>query len=226
MRFDRPPLLVSLIAVYLFGLAILYLGGTGKLNIYIHPSSQWFVLLTGFAFVFFGIYDLFRKELPVFSSNGALGIFSLLIVALLILSIKPVPLSVETARTRIANGANPVSTKNAERFTTRKTSDFGIVDWLAAFADPEKSFRYENTPADISGFLIVQDSQPMIGRLVITCCGADAQPATVRFRWSGELPEENTWIRVRGTMHAVDTIPVLEATDLEIIPEPKNPYAE
>lgn len=226
MKSERLIIFLALVAINLFGLGLLYLGGTGKLTIYIHPSSQWFVILTGVLFLFLNIRGLFGRTSPRFERSDLLGIVSLLIVALLILTLKPVPLSVETAKTRISSGGNPVSAKNAERFATRKTSDFGIIDWLAAFAHPEDAFRYENTPADITGFFLVQDNQPMIGRLVITCCGADAQPAVIPFHSTLDLPKENTWIRVKGMMQIVDAKPFLEVTSLEIIPEPKNPYAE
>lgn len=226
MKSERFLLMLGLIAINLFGLAIVYLGATEKLGIYIHLSSQWFVLLTGLLFLFFNFRGIPRKESLIFERSALLGIISLLVVAVLIFSIKPVPLSVETAKTRISGGSSPVNANNRERFATRKTSDFGIVDWLAAFTNPEESFRYENTPADITGFLLMQDGQPMVGRLVITCCGADAQPAVIRFRWAKDLPEENTWIRIKGTMHTIDMKPVLEATSLDVIPEPKNPYAE
>lgn len=226
MKYERLFLILTLVAINLFALALLYLAGIGKLNIYIHPSSHWLVVFTSLTFLFLTLRGLFRKQVPVFEPSNLPGILSLLVIALLILAVKPVPLSVETAKTRISNGGSSVSAKNAERFATRKTSDFGIVDWLAAFASPEAVFRYDNTPADITGFFLVQDNQLMIGRLVITCCGADAQPAVIPFHFSGDLPKENTWIRVKGMMHAIDAKPVLEATSLEIIPEPKNPYAE
>lgn len=226
MKSERVHFFLALAAINLFGLALLYLASIEKLGIYIHPSSQWFVVLTGLMFLFLSLRGLPRREALVFERSSLFGILFLLGVAVLILTVKPVPLSVETAKTRISNGSSPVSAKNADRFATRKTSDFGIIDWLAAFSSPETAYRYEDTPADITGFLLVQNNQPMVGRLVITCCGADAQPAVIPFRFTGVLPKENTWIRVSGTMHVVDTKPVLEATRLEIIPEPKNPYAE
>lgn len=226
MKSERLIIFLALVAINLFGLGLLYLGGIGKLIVYIHPSSQWLVILTGFLFLFLNIRGLFGREFPFFEQNTLPGILSLFVVAVLVFTVKPTPLSVETAKTRISSSGSPVSTKNAERFATRKTSDFGIVDWLAAFGSPGEIFRYENTPADITGFFLLQGNQPMVGRLVITCCGADAQPAVIPFRFTGDLPKENTWIRVRGTMHVLDTKPILEATRLEIIPEPKNPYAE
>lgn len=218
--------ILFLFSLNLFGMTVLYLASTSKLNIYIHPSSQWFVILSALVLLLLGVFGAFKQETVSFEKGSSIGIFCLLLVGILILLVKPTPLSVETAKTRISSSSSTVSGKNAERFTTRKTSDFSIVDWLAAFASPEDSFRYENTPANLSGFLLVQDNQPMIGRLVITCCGADAQPALLKFQWAGELPKENTWIQIKGTMHTIDQKPVLEATSLEIIPEPANPYAE
>lgn len=226
MKSERLTIFLALVAINLFGLGLLYLGGIGKLIIYIHPSSQWFVILTGFLFLLLNIRGLFGRESPVFERNNLPGIFSLFVVALLIFFVKPVPLSVETARSRISGATNPTNAQSIEHFTTRKTSDFGIVDWLAAFANPEKAYRYENMPADITGFLLIKDGQSMVGRLVITCCGADAQPAVLQFHSTEELPKENTWIRIKGMMHAIDAKPVLEVTSLEIVPEPKNPYAQ
>jgi uncharacterized repeat protein (TIGR03943 family) len=209
-----------------FGVAILYLDSINKLTIYIHSSSQWFVAIAAFLFIILGLKNAFRMPPVSFEKSDVIGIFCLLLVALLIFIVKPTPLSVETAKTRISASGSPVNAKSAERFATRKTSDFSIVDWLAAFAKPAESYRYENTPATVSGFLLIKEGQPMVGRLVITCCGADAQPALIPFKWSQGLPPENTWIEVAGTMHSRDQKPFLEASSLKIIPEPSNPYAE
>ncbi len=223
---ERTLFILAIVTFNLFGIAVLYLAGIGKLGIYIHPSSQWFVILTGGAFLVLNFFLFVRGRTTDFAKAHLPGMLSLLIVALLLLTLRPVPLSVETAKTRISSGTNSVSTKYGERFSTRKTTDFGIVDWLAAFASPDQSFRFEGAPADITGFYLLQENQPMIGRLVLTCCGADAQPAVIPFRYAGNLPKENTWIRLRGTMHTSDATPVLDVTSLEIISEPKNPYAE
>lgn len=212
--------------VSLFGVAILGLAATEDLGIYIHPSSHWFVILTGVIFLAIGISRAFFRTSQEESGQSTTSVLALLSISILIISIKPVPLSVETARIRMSENVRPVGAKNSTNLITRKTTEFGILDWLAAYANPATSFRYENAPADVSGFLLIQDGQPMIGRLVITCCGADAQPAMIPFRWSGNLPAENSWIQVKGTMRAVDSTPLLEATSLDIIPEPKNPYAE
>jgi uncharacterized repeat protein (TIGR03943 family) len=223
MKKIHPLLLFLFLSVNLFGLGILYLKVTKKLSIYIHPSSQWFVLLSALILLFLGTQLISTKNFSHAERSVRIGIFLLFTTALLILFIKPTPLSVETARIRISDSSNVPNQKN---FTTRKTSEFTLVDWLAAFTHPEEALRYENVPAHLSGFLLIQDNQPMVGRLVITCCGADAQPALIPFSWSGDLPKENTWIDIKGTMHSKDGKPYLKANELSIIPEPENPYAE
>lgn len=213
-------------SISLFGLSLLYLGGTGKLGVYIHPSSQWLVLFAGAILLLLLLENIFKQRSTLLDYSTSIGILCLLGVALSLFFLKPTPLSVETARLRISTNQDSVSTKHPDRFMTRKTTEFSIIDWLAAFSDNERIYRYDGAPADLSGFLMFQDDQTLIARLIITCCGADAQPATIEFDWSGELPTENSWIRIVGTMHAVNGKPQLEAKSIESISEPKNPYAE
>lgn len=214
------------LAIALLGSGILVLRFSGGLNTYIHSSSQWFVTLAALILLILGVQTMMldRRSITLEKAD-ILSVASLFAVALIIIFQKPVPLSVETAKTRASISAPIRSTAEADLFT-RKTSEFSIIDWLAAFADPAKSYRYENTPADLSGFFLYQDGLPAIGRLVITCCGADAQPAILHFSWDDGLPEENSWIHIVGTMRSADGRPFLEASRLEIIPTPSDPYAK
>lgn len=214
------------IAAMFFSVVLFYLLGTGGLAVYIHPSSYWLVVFISFTFFGLALRSILYREKITAHSINFFGVVLLFLVSLIVLVIKPTPLSVETAKIRMASSGNINTTKNIDQVLVRKTSDFALLDWLAVLSEADQAFRYEGSPVDITGFLLVQDGNSMVGRLVITCCGADAQPVVMRFRGNEKLPPENTWIRVRGTMRLSEVHPFVQASSVEVIPQPKNPYAE
>jgi uncharacterized repeat protein (TIGR03943 family) len=91
---------------------------------------------------------------------------------------------------------------------------------LADRAGTEVSFegivtRREGMPAD----------EFVLARFIISCCVADALSVQVRVVGSppGEFREDQ-WVRVRGTFYPVARETVVDATSIEAIPRPDNPY--
>jgi uncharacterized repeat protein (TIGR03943 family) len=79
------------------------------------------------------------------------------------------------------------------------------------------------------------DGQPMLARIVVSCCAADGRPIKVGL--SGDAPTgvaTNSWIQVEGTytpLAAKDPIngaavPYLRVTGWQQIPTPENPYEQ
>lgn len=75
----------------------------------------------------------------------------------------------------------------------------------------------------------------VLARFVMSCCAADAQPLLVTVRWAGDHPPVDGWAVVTGThvpppegtppeeRFEVENI-VVEATSVEEIPQPRQPY--
>ncbi|MFD9894139.1 TIGR03943 family putative permease subunit [Amycolatopsis sp. NPDC059027] len=83
----------------------------------------------------------------------------------------------------------------------------------------------------LSGFVVHTGGSTLLARLVITCCAADAFPATVRLLGGGaDHLASDTWIQVTGQVvpgtatKANGYTPDLTATTVTPIPAPKDPY--
>jgi uncharacterized repeat protein (TIGR03943 family) len=86
----------------------------------------------------------------------------------------------------------------------------------------------------LTGFLVHgEDGTPHLGRLVLSCCAADARPVLVGL--AGEAPvglPDDTWVEVIGAyteQTGVDpiseaTIPYLQVEHWQEVPAPSNPY--
>jgi uncharacterized repeat protein (TIGR03943 family) len=88
--------------------------------------------------------------------------------------------------------------------------------------------------ATLKGSPDPKDVPLLLYRFEITCCAADALPRSVVL--TGVDPAAyaaDTWLRVRGSLtpsglvpHSTGGLAVLEATSVEVIPEPKYPFLQ
>jgi uncharacterized repeat protein (TIGR03943 family) len=65
----------------------------------------------------------------------------------------------------------------------------------------------------------------MLTRFIVSCCVADA--LSVQVRVVGAVPgefEEDDWVRVEGAFYPVGQEVVVDASDIEPIPQPNDPY--
>jgi uncharacterized repeat protein (TIGR03943 family) len=87
----------------------------------------------------------------------------------------------------------------------------------------------------LTGFLTPgPDGQPMLARIVLSCCAADGRPIKVGL--TGRVPDGvpgNTWVEIIGVYQALvgkDTLNGADVAYLEVktwheVPQPKQPYA-
>ena len=73
------------------------------------------------------------------------------------------------------------------------------VCWLRSQPDPD---LVAGNPVRISGFVWRQpQGPPLIARLTVRCCLADATPAGLAVQWpDGFTPTTNQWLAIKGTM--------------------------
>lgn len=108
-----------------------------------------------------------------------------------------------------------------------------ILDWVRAFNYESDPSIFNGQPADVIGFVFhdarLDESQFFVGRFAITCCVAYASAIGMIVDWpkSAALPD-NTWVRVQGMVNAasLDGRPIaqVQASGVEVVPEPANPY--
>ena len=84
-------------------------------------------------------------------------------------------------------------------------------------------------PVNISGFVWRQpDAPPLLARLTVRCCLADATPAGLPVVWpENNEPEPDAWIAIRGhmevRMHQGEATAVVVPDTINPISRPKRP---
>lgn len=93
-------------------------------------------------------------------------------------------------------------------------------------------------PVTLTGFVAStspDDDEFVLGRFVMSCCAADAQPVLVTVRSTGKLPRKDSWVQVTGTQVVVPpdlsdeeradpANVVIDASDVERVAQPDQPY--
>ena len=70
---------------------------------------------------------------------------------------------------------------------------------------------------------VTEEESFAVARMAIWCCAADAYPVGFAVRWSGPIPEADSWVRVSGTLRVRGTKAlVIEADSVEVTEAP-NP---
>lgn len=116
---------------------------------------------------------------------------------------------------------------------TRDPLKRNILDWLRTFSLETDKTVFDGAEAQFSGFIYrnpeFPEGQFMVGRFIVACCTADADPVglPVYAPQGADLPE-GQWVEVRGTFLAGDfrgaITPILQVVTIEAIEQPKNSY--
>jgi uncharacterized repeat protein (TIGR03943 family) len=167
----------------------------------------------------------------------------LIVVALLGLITKPIVLASQTAMQRGVIDSLPPTTQQPQAFTTvTNPENRSLIEWvrtLNAYPEPD---NYRGQKAKITGFVVHLDKLPdnylYLSRFILTCCAVDAYPVGIPIQLSESRQNysPDSWLEIQGTM-TTQTLPsldsysdqhkrqlVLEATVVNTIPTPKNPY--
>lgn len=112
--------------------------------------------------------------------------------------------------------------------------DRNALDWVRTFAQPNTHpSTFDGLEADFIGFIISDPTYPpghlVVARSVVRCCVVDIEGIGIPMAWEGaDDLREDTWVRVRGVFEAGTFLdqrtPILQATDVEIVPQPDQPY--
>jgi len=109
----------------------------------------------------------------------------------------------------------------------------GVLDY-ASRAVYDSGRTLAGRTVRVTGFIAPgADGQPMLGRIVVSCCAADGRPVKVAL--SGDVPvgvPADTWVAVTGTYEprtvrdAINdaVVPFLAVTAWQQVPEPAQPY--
>ena len=151
------------------------------------------------------------------------------------LLVPPRPLGVAALQNRELSigGLDSVLPAAVGSSLVQESSERTILDWVLAFHQGERPA--ETDTADVVGFVYLDDTADgaefTLTRFVVGCCAADAMAVGLPVSVAAGLPsegalEEGEWVRVVGQFAAStgNSIPVLVAERLEVVPEPNQPY--
>lgn len=164
--------------------------------------------------------------------------FNLLLVVipiLLGLIIPARPLGASALPARGINTSSPLSVSGGAVASAASLApaDRDILDWIRAFNGAKDPTTLGGEDADVTGFVYhdprLSKDEFMVGRFVITCCVADALAIGMVVAWPKAVEmTDNGWVRVRGAVKVIELegnkIPLIEATSVEDLPAPDQPY--
>ena len=160
---------------------------------------------------------------------GAGGVLATGIVAAIVL-VPPAALSAELAMSR-DTGAPPLfqGADTVALAATGDTASFGVGEWASVFATATNPEAFDGDEVTLTGFVTPSDAGFGLTRLVITHCVIDAQPASVPITDAAasaapaDLPT-GQWVTVTGTIRDIDGRLQVQATSVDAIDEPRDPY--
>ena len=158
----------------------------------------------------------------------------LILPALALLLVTPPALGSFAAGKAGSVTAAPASGSDYPPLPKGDPAQVGLLDYASrSLFDDGKSLTGRNL--QMSGFITPgPGGQPMLARIVLTCCAADGRP--IKVGMTGKLPLDvpaDTWVQVTGVYTAkrakdpVNNVDMayVEVTSWEAIPEPKQPYS-
>jgi uncharacterized repeat protein (TIGR03943 family) len=104
-----------------------------------------------------------------------------------------------------------------------------LTEWVRLLRSQQDPDLVDGNPVNISGFVWTQrNGPPLIARLTVRCCLADATPAGLAVDWpDGFEPTTNQWLAIQGemavTMRNDQRMAVVMPKTITPIPRPKRP---
>ena len=104
-----------------------------------------------------------------------------------------------------------------------------LTEWVRLLRSQQDPDLVDGNPVKISGFVWTQrNGPPLIARLTVQCCLADATPAGLAVDWpDGFEPTTNQWLAIQGemavTMRDEQRVAVVMPKTITPIPRPKRP---
>ena len=104
-----------------------------------------------------------------------------------------------------------------------------LTEWVRVLRSQADPNLVNGNPVNISGFVWRQtDAPPLLARLTVRCCLADATPAGLPVAWpENNEPEPDAWVAIRGQMEVRmlqgEATAVVVPDTINPIPRPQRP---
>ena len=205
-----------------WGWIVLWSVISGRLDLLLRGVFHGLVGISGAALLLAGVVLLIRQRgryerLPwAWWSSAA--------IALLVLLVPPNPSFSDLAESRPQGLPEP-----PELAFVLPPEQRTLTEWVRLLRSQQDPDLVDGNPVKISGFVWTQkNGPPLIARLTVRCCLADATPAGLAVDWpDGFEPTTNQWLAIQGEM-AVTTrdeqrVAVVRPKAITPISRPKRP---
>ena len=208
----RAAALLRALALGLWAAVLLRSGADGRLALLLRSAFHPLVLLSALALLALALMQgwLALKEEgggagsraprtadPAARGDGATALATALL-AVLLLALPPNPSFADLASQR------PTETGSSEELSfVLPPAQRSLTDWVRLLRSQPDPSQFENDPVRISGFVLPQPGgePPLLARLLVRCCLADATPVGLPVRWpAGAPPTADSWLAIEGTM--------------------------
>lgn len=233
----------QLIKVLLFvslGLFLYTRFTSGTLLFYIHQRFALLTLITALGLILVASSYLYTYQARQTHNHEphSFSWLSLVLMALPVLLgvlVAPQPLGATALSNRELNMTNLAALASPQNgspvFGT--AGEKNILDWLYAFQQNPDPAVFTGQEAHIIGFVyrderFVEDTF-LVGRFVVSCCVADANPVGLVVRWpDAPTVADNQWVEVSGRFEAGSfdgqPTPILVVENLTLTDPPTQPY--
>ena len=208
----------------LWGAVLLQAWGSGRLNLLLQADFHWLVLVSGLLLLALG--GLALRFAPK-RRSGRTPALVMLLAAPLMLLIPPRP----SFSTLAANRSSGALEGESETLTFLSPPEKrSLTDWVRLLRSQPDPELYRGDTVRISGFVMpTPQAAPVLARLTVRCCLADATPVGIPVIWpEGESLKADEWLAVSGEMGVERVGGVLRsvviAETVQPIPKPKRPF--
>ncbi|MBW4635596.1 MAG: TIGR03943 family protein [Iphinoe sp. HA4291-MV1] len=236
---------LDVLAITAWGILILKYWLTNKLNLLIHPDYFWLVIAGAIGLItigFFKTLQLLQRRREMTPNVQHLTVFPpgwssalLLTTAILGLIITPRVFASQTALQRGVTDLVGATRAQPQAFRASiRPEERTLVDWVRTLNVYPEPDAYTGQKVKVQGFVIhppdLGKEYLFLARFVLTCCAADAYPVglPVKLKETRDKYPPDTWLEVEGQMVTENLANkrqlTIDATSLNKIPQPKNPY--
>ena len=206
----------------LWGLTLLWSFHSGRLDLLLRGVFHSLVGVTGLILLMLGVALLLKRGQRDERWRWHWLLSGLM--AALVLILPPSPSFSDLASNRPQGLPDPPELAFVLPPEQRSLTEW--VRYLRSQPDPD---LVAGNPLNISGFVWSQpNGPPLIARLTVRCCLADATPSGLPVAWPADAePKANQWLAIQGTMAAEtrngERVAVVVPTTIKTIPRPKRP---
>ena len=212
----------------LWGWTLLWSWGSGRLDLLLRNVFHGLVGAAGLAMLATGFLMLFkrrpRRERRRWNDVRRWRDLASASMAVMILVLPPEPSFSDLASNR------PEGLPQAPELAfVLPPEQRTLTEWVRVLRSQPDPNLVNGNPVNISGFVWRQpDGPPLLARLTVRCCLADATPAGLPVAWpENNEPEPDAWLAIRGQMEVRmvqgEATAVVVPDTIQAIPRPQRP---